>query len=465
MRRVFALALAVILLLAAFVPSAFCVAEPGDAARFGQLLTDLEGVDNYATGQVKGWIEEAEALLDSADVQAAYSAEDRAKVPLYRRYYDRDCTLVEFRDAVKLNQYVRFAAGDSRTYYREEWAAITTRYNATIQAVEEAETSAAMRQATTAFFAEVGQLITYDELRARWYQCETAVIGRAVDAFAAKVDAYRTAQGLQTMTAPRFDAYSSGAFVESFEAYAAANTADTTTLVNTLRQGIEDVRALDYYAREEQMSPLLSDFATAVEAAVIEAQDVRSALDVVKDHAMDVLRRAIANSQYVASLEDPADVAFYQQALPELMRVELQSAQTEDEVQAVLAEYLDLLDTPMEGEGTIRPKLDTVAIMAIVTGSLSVVLLVFYFVLRVRNKSKKGDRKGAAEMLAELQTLAAQKGDAVQDVEQSTAAENAAQETEEQEPPSVEETAVEASVEGGETQSQEAMPFDDEEDV
>ena len=468
MKRIFALLL-IIFLLAAFVPSAFCVAEPNDAAAFDQLLADLkaaaentvdaDAVADFATLEVLGWIERAEALLDSADVQTAHAddwADVQAEVALYRCYFNRADVIKGFCNKVKLNQYVSFAAGDRHTYYYEEWSTISDLFDATIDAVKAATVRSTMEEAVSSFFEEVGQLVTYDELRSQWYAAEEAVVRDCVAQFVAKVDAARTSRGMAVMAAPYFDVTSASRFVSDFDTYAAANMTDASSLTAALRQGFEGIEALDYYAHEADIRECMQGFGLAVESAAIEPKDVRSGVDIAKDHAMDVLLRAIADSEYVASLSG-TDAAYYRQVLPEMMRHDLAETDDAEVVQEILLSYLEMLNLEIVEEQQPKSTLDPIYIAMIVTASLSVVLLILYFILRAKAGPKKNERKDATVMLAELQALAAQhKAAEAQQNDISEQAEETSTETVDE----AEEGQC-AETEPCEQQEQEAEPLDD----
>jgi len=404
MKRFVPLLTIVILVLAAVLPSAFCMAEESVAARFAALLDALEGMENYANGQALGYIEEAEALLDEPEVQQAYDQDDLDKVAVYRLYYERDCSLAELADRVRIGQRVRFGAGEERTYASREWDEIETSYQAAVERICSATSASAMQEAVSSVLAEAMLLPTYSEIYDQWCERYDRVVNREIGAIATRVNAYRRELGVDETEAPTFLVRSAESSSAMFEAYLAANVEDAASIAEAFGNALEATSLLGLYAIEDEMRSVWADYRAATATAALLTPQREVDLSAAIDAAVDTLRRAVANSDYVASAS-AEDQAFYY-ALPEVMRREMQNAEDEAEVEEMLALYL----ARIEADSMVQPKqkLGTLGILMIVTAAISVLLFAAYFVMKRRQPPRKKD-KNATELLAELQAMAAAK--------------------------------------------------------
>lgn len=401
MKRFLVLIALTVFLLAAFLPSAFCVADEAVVARFGTLLERLDAAANYLDGQVVQDIEEAEALADNADVQAAYSAEDLAKVPAYRLRYEKEVALEDLFVCVKLDRYVRIDR-EERTFAYGEWQRIATLYDEVKDTIGAATAKQDVWSAKQGFYDAVAALPQYDEVYDAYTTRFEAAVQPHADALYQKVNAYRVAEGYVAKEGPIFRLADYYGFVDSFEAYVDANLADGTLVKKTMNDAMAALVEMGLYATEQQMSTVWADYDEAIRAATVAITPDEAILVAAVNQAVATFTQAIADSQYIQSLSG-TDYAMYQ-ALPNVLREDLQSAQSVEEVNAMLADYMQLLQ-PGSYE---RPqnKLNTLVILIIVMGSVSVVLFAAYFIMRARAKANQPAKQDAAVLLSELQAMA-----------------------------------------------------------
>lgn len=414
MKRVCGLIVIFILLLPmALLPSAFCVAEPENATRFGEILDTLSAYSTYASPQVLSLVQEAETLLDDPDVQTDYDEEQRARIPLYRHYFYRDCVVEEIKAKVKFYRYVRYTVSDEREYADREWTAILDSYTAAVQAIDEADTQADMEAIRDAFFAEIHALPVYDEVFAAWEAVINEVVNGEISLLAAKINDYRRGVGLPAIDAPVFIVVTTENCVEEVTSFAEANLVDADSVTTTFAHALDDAILMGMYADKAELQGVWESYRYAVNAATGYANPAEISLNNKKTAAIAALRQAIADSAYIQGLTDVSDYKAYQE-LPNLMQHQLAEVEDEEEVDQVLADYLALL----EPEAMIKPKskMNSLTVVIIVLASVTAVLFAAYFILRfVRGRAPKQDRVGAEQMLEELKRMAAKGGEEAED--------------------------------------------------
>jgi len=410
MKRFWALLLIFSLILPmAFLPSAFCDAEPAASARFGEILDALATFTSYASPQVLSLVEEAEGLLPDTDVQTDYTEEQLAKVAYYRHCFHRDCTVEEMRSKVKFYRYVRYSNADEREYADGEWAAIIDVYSEVVIAIDEADTPEEMTALRNDFFESIHVLPVYQEVYDAWEPVLNEVVNAEISRLAAKINAFRAGVGLPSVTQPIFIAVTTQNCVEDFSAFAEANLTDASSVSSTFANAVTDAVLLGLYADKAEMQSVWDAYRYAVDAATAYASPAEIALNNKKNAAVAALKQAIADSAYIQRLTG-ADYALYQE-LPNMMYEQLAEVDSEQEVDRVLGDYLALLEPEALQKPTSRLSGLTIAI--IVLACVTVVLFAAYFVMRFRRgAAPKGDKKGAEQMLAELRGLSAEKAQA-----------------------------------------------------
>lgn len=406
MKRSICALLILLILLTALLPSAFCVAEPENVARYEEILNTLSTYTNYASPQVLALVEEAEDLLSDPDVQAAYTEEELALVAFYRHGFHVDCVLEEINAKVKLYRYVRYSTADEREYGEREWATIYEAYLSAAQDIDAATVPEDMEAVRDAFFESIHALPVYADIYNGWEPVINEVINAEVARLETKVNDYRASVGLSAVAAPTFIVVTFQNCVDDVAEFARANLEDAESVVSTFTNAATDAKLLGMYASKSEMEGVWDSYRYAVNMSKGRASAEEISLNNKKKEAVATLTQAIVDSSYIQSLKGE-DYALYQ-AFPAMMREQLASVQTEEEVAAVLDDYLALLEP--SALHTTDKKLDTLTVLIIVFAVVAVLLFATYLVMRFRKGStpKKEDRKGAEQMLEELRRMSAE---------------------------------------------------------
>ena len=402
MKRIFVLSLVLVLVLTAFSPCALFSSAEVDPARLGEILTALSEYDNFASGQVLTLLEEAESLLDYPEVVAAYSQEDLDKVPLYRRYYHRDCTLAEIKSRLShTNRTVSFSSTDVRRYAEREWSAVLDAYSEAKADVELAATLDDMTGIRTHFFDTIRTFPVYDEVYDAWTLRVEETVNQKIAFVVAKVNAYRAGENMPALAAPVFSANRVSDGADDFQAFTSTHLSDAAAVNAAFSSCLSATLSLGLYAASSDMEACWADYDAAASSATPVVPAAERTLTEAKRRAVETLRAAIEGSAYVQSLTG-TDYALYL-SFPDLLEHDLAEAESVEEVQAALDGYLSLL----EPETIEKPKAkkNVFTILIIVFACISGALFIAYFVLRFARGTGGRDAGGADKMLAELERL------------------------------------------------------------
>ena len=398
----FAVILLTIILLAACLPSAFCLADSPAYTRLTAILEALRTAEDYADPATIRDVEEAESLIADPTVAAECTEEQLAAVAEYRHLSDRAVVLAELHTAVQLYRRVRFADGEVRKYADGEWQTIDRWQTELIQDMSAQTNIEAMRAAVSAYLDRVRTLPVYDEVYDSWELRFNAAVRAEADLLYDKVNRYREGLGLAPLYTPTFIVAMSEDSATEFAAFAAANVTPYEGVVEAYFDALYESRRLGFYVDVARIKAEWSDYEAAVAAVTPVVDQAEIALDTARRQAVETLRAAIEASDYVQSLSG-TDLALYR-ALPQMMEESLASAENEDEVREILDGYMALL-TPDALEPA-RKGLDGLAVAAIVVGAVSVLLFAVYFIMRRRTTRGGDNTLGAEIMLAELQSMA-----------------------------------------------------------
>jgi hypothetical protein len=442
----------IVFLLAALLPSAFCVAEDNKVQRYGELIDALEsklrGDDAYCTQEVLDDIQEAVALASEPAVQTEVGEAQCRRAAFYQEAY---MLLADLAERIK-DKSVQYADSDIRRYAYKEWENVISLYATTVANMREAETVDEMRGLRDRLFDAIETIPVYQDVYEQWTTTVDEVVNAKVVELVDKVNAYRKEKGLKEVHIGKFQVVFVEDCTEDFNAFVQAYLQDADALKAAFASAISATLSLDLYASKAEIETQWSGYSAQVSIAVPHISEQDIALEKAKTDAVDTLNKAIADSTFIASLSEMDRVVIM--TFPELMKEELQDAATVEEVNFILTNYLALLEPEaydlLEHEETNqKSKISNINIAIIVMGSISVLLFVAYFILRARNKSVKTDEQGAEDMLRELQVFAATHQDGAQPAEGEVDAQESQTPTDQpiQAPTADAETASEQAVE------------------